>query len=286
MKHLLRFLVWSLAVLALVSGCRAMIPAPETLRLYDLAAGREVADQAALARLAPARIVLVGEHHTEQAHHLAQLAVIQALHRSGRKVAIGLEMFRKDAQAELDRWVAGGLDEAAFRPIYLDNWNFDWPLYRPIFDYARQNRLPMVGLNVPREVTRQVAREGFDSLSESQKGALGEISCEVTPQYREFVREAYGFHPHGRMTFDHFCQAQLLWDTAMALHATQYLDQHPDTVMVLLAGAGHVHKLGIPAQLDKLGAVPHVVIMPQLSEAPGPDGVTIEEADYLIFSEF
>jgi uncharacterized iron-regulated protein len=271
--------------LALVSGCRAMIPAPETLRLCDLAAGREVVDQAALARLAPARVVLVGEHHTEQAHHQAQLAVIQALHRSGRKVAIGLEMFRKDAQAELDHWVAGGLDEAAFKPIYLDNWNFDWPLYRPIFDYARQNRLPMVGLNIAREVTRQVAREGFDSLSESQKAGLGEISCEVTPQYREFVREAHGFHPHGRMTFDHFCEAQLLWDTAMALHAVQYLEQHPDTVMVLLAGTGHVHKLGIPAQLDKLGQTAHAVLWPPSGQSPEPDGVTVEEADFLILTE-
>ena len=285
MKQLAWSLVCSLALWALFSACRAMMPAPETIRLYDLAESRELAEPEALARLAPARIVLVGEHHTEQAHHEVQLAVIQALHRSGRKVAIGLEMFRKDAQAELDHWVAGGLDEAAFKPIYLDNWNFGWPLYRPIFAYARQQRLPMVGLNLPREVTRQVALEGFDSLSASQKGALPPISCEVTPQYREFVREAYGFHAHGRMTFENFCQAQLLWDTAMALHAAQYLEQHPDTVLVLLAGGGHVHKMGIPAQLDTLGQAAHVVLWPQSGKTPEPDGVTVEEADYLIFTK-
>ncbi|MBI5063657.1 MAG: ChaN family lipoprotein [Desulfatitalea sp.] len=274
---------WFLALVA-ITGCRGMLKPPEDIRLYDLAAERPLASDAAVAHLGAARIVLVGEHHTEPAHHQAQLAVIQALHGAGRKVAIGLEMFRQDAQAELDRWVAGGIDEAAFRPIYLDNWNFDWPLYRPIFEYARNQRLPLVGLNVPREVTRQVAREGFDSLSESQKGALGEISCEVTPQYREFVREAYGFHPHGRMTFDHFCQAQVLWGTAMALHAAQYLETHPDTVLVLLAGAGHVHKLGIPAQLDKLGQTAHVVLWPPSGKTPEPDGVTIDEADFLILS--
>jgi uncharacterized iron-regulated protein len=281
MKHAL----WFLALLTLVAGCRAMVSPPEALRLYDLAEGRPLSSREALARLAQVRIVLVGEHHTDADHHLAQLAVIQALHRSGRKVAIGLEMFRQDAQAALDRWSAGAIDEAAFRPIYLDNWNFDWPLYRPIFAYARDQHLPMVGLNVPREVTRQVAHEGFDSLSEGQKGALGEISCEVTPQYREFVREAYGFHPHGRMTFENFCQAQLLWDTAMALHAAQYLETRPDTLLVLLAGAGHVHKLGIPAQLDKLGLTAHAVLWPQSAETPEDDGATIEEADFLILTD-
>jgi uncharacterized iron-regulated protein len=277
--------VWFLALGALLAGCRGMLAPPETIALYDLAQGRSLSGDESLARLAEARIVLVGEHHTDAAHHRAQLAVIRALHQSGRRVAVGLEMFRADAQTDLDRWVAGDIDAALFEPIYLDNWNFGWPLYRPIFDYAREHRLPMVGLNLPREVTRQVAYEGFDSLTESQKGALGDISCELTPQYREFVREAYGFHPHGRMTFDHFCQAQLLWDTAMAWHAARYLESHPDRLLVLLAGGGHVHKLGIPAQLARFGAGPWVVLLPRTPGAYEPGTVTAEEADYLIGSD-
>ncbi len=277
-------IVWFLAFAMLAVGCQPMLPAPQTLRLYDLAQGRRLSEQEALARLETVRFVLVGEHHTDPADHAAQLAVIQALHSSGRKVAIGLEMFRKQDQAALDRWVAGEIDEAAFQPIYLDNWNFDWQLYRPIFEYARRYRLPMVGLNVPGEVTRQVAYHGFDSLSERQRASLPEIRCEVTPQYREFVREAFGFHAHGRMNFDNFCQAQLLWDTAMAANAAHYSNQHPDRVMVLLAGAGHAHKMGIPAQLQKLGESAFLVILPAPSEEGGSQEVTTDEADFLIES--
>ncbi|MCK7512360.1 MAG: ChaN family lipoprotein [Desulfobacterales bacterium] len=40
-----------------------------------------------------------------------------------------------------------------------------------IFEYARAQRIPMIGLNVPREITRQVARGGFQSLTEAQRGA-------------------------------------------------------------------------------------------------------------------
>jgi uncharacterized iron-regulated protein len=269
------------AMLALLTGCQAMI-GPETLRLYDLASGKPLSETESLERLRTSRIVLVGEHHAERADHQAQLAVIEALHGTGRKVAIGLEMFRQDAQADLDRWVAEEVAEEAFVPIYLDNWNFDWELYQPIFAYARRHRLPMVGLNVPRELTRQVAYHGFDALSDAQKGEFGAITCNVTPQYRDYVREAYGAHPHGKMNFDHFCQAQLLWDTAMAMHAATYLEKNPDTVMVLLAGAGHTHKMGIPAQLDRRSPWPHVVLQPQTPGADEADQVTIAEADFLI----
>jgi uncharacterized iron-regulated protein len=140
----------------------------------------------------------------------------------------------------------------------------------------------MIGLNVPRDLTRQVAYHGFDALSDAQKGELGTISCDVSPQYRDYVREAYGAHPHGRMNFDHFCQAQLLWDTAMALHAATYLEMNPDTVMVLLAGAGHTHKMGIPAQLDKRGPWPYVVLLPQTPGANESGQVTGADADFLI----
>jgi uncharacterized iron-regulated protein len=62
------------------------------------------------------------------------------------KVAVGLEMFRSDSRADLDRWVAGGIDEARFKAIYLDNWNYPWKLYAPIFEYARRQKIALVGL--------------------------------------------------------------------------------------------------------------------------------------------
>jgi hypothetical protein len=184
-------------------------------------------------------------------HHQAQLKVIHALHKAGRNVAVGLEMFRRDSQDALDKWITGKTSEAQFKPIYLDNWNFDWELYGPIFNYAQKNRIPMVGLNVARKITAQVAHKGFASLNEAQRGALEGITCDVTRQYREFISKAYGAHGHGKMTFNRFCEAQLVWDTAMAIYAIEYLQQQPDAVMVILAGSAHARKLGIPTQLAK-----------------------------------
>lgn len=266
---------------SLLIGCRAML-GNDALRLYDLNQGRELTGRQAAARLTAARIVIVAEHHANAGHHQAQLAVIDALNQTGAKVAIGLEMFRKQCQADLDRWVDGRLGEAQFKPIYLDNWNFDWELYRPIFLYARAHKIPMVGLNADKGLTRQVAHHGYDSLTETQRGALGQLSCDVTPDYRAYIQEAFGAHAHGGLNFDYFCQAQLLWDTTMAVNIAAYLKQHPDTTMVVLAGSGHARKQGIPAQLAGRAPWKVLVVLPETPGVYEANTVTPADADLLL----
>lgn len=274
---------WMMAAILMLSlgACRAMLTeAP--LQMLDLDRGRTLAGAEAVAALQQARIVLVGEQHTNPWHHQAQLAVIQALHQSGKRVAVGLEMFRHEGQADLDRWVAGRVDVTDFQDIYLDHWNYDWALYAPIFHYARDHALPMVGLNVPREISRQVARHGFASLTPAQRGELDEIVCDVTPAYRAFILKAYEAHAHGRMDFEHFCQAQLLWDEAMAQHAIRYLAAHPDRTLVILTGSAHARKMGIPTRVARHGPWPMAVILPETPGVFETDTVTAADADYLL----
>jgi uncharacterized iron-regulated protein len=262
-------------------ACSALL-GRDTLQLYDLEQDRIVAGRQALARLQAARIVLVGEQHTNQWHHQVQLAVVEALHQAGADVAIGLEMFRHDRQSDLEGWISGRIDEADFKSLYLENWNYDWQFYRAIFLFARENRIPMVGLNVAPEISSQVARHGFESLSPSQRGHVDEITCDIPPEHREYLRRAHEAHAHGQLDFEHFCEAQLLWDAAMAEHALQYLEQHQDRIMVLLAGSGHARKMGIPAQLRQRAACPWVVVLPETPGIFEPQRVTAEEADFLV----
>lgn len=228
------------------------------------------------------RIILVGEHHTAAGHHQAQLAVIQSLVAADRKVAVGLEMFRSDSQPFLDAWVADQLEEAEFEAVYDDNWNYPWHLYRPILQYARQNRLPVVGLNVPRGITRRVAHKGFEALSLQERRDLPFVTCDMDEDYMAYIRQAYGAHGHGQMNFTHFCEAQLVWDKSMAVNALRFLKDNPAYSIVVLAGSGHARKGGIPAQLKQMTSLVPVVILPVV---PGHiDHATLdhEDADYLI----
>ncbi len=120
----------------------------------------------------------MGEHHSNKNHHEAQLDVIRTLKEAGIQVAIGLEMFRSDSQQALDRWIGGDIGEEKFQQIYYDNWNYPWSAYQMIFEYAREEKIPLIGLNVSRDITRQVSQQGFKSLTGAQKGKLSEYDLQ------------------------------------------------------------------------------------------------------------
>jgi uncharacterized iron-regulated protein len=250
--------------------------------LFDVARGKKITLIKALTTLKEKRLICVGEQHDQKSHHRAQLLIIRALHESGAPVAIGLEMFRKKDQTALDRWVNNEIGPRAFQNIYRDNWNFPWPLYSMIFDYARDNRIPFVGLNIRRDITQQVAHKGFQSLSPQQRSELPEVACDVDEDYMAFIKRAYGAHPHGNLKFTHFCEAQLIWDTVMALNALGYLEFHPEYTMVLLAGNGHAWKRGIPEQIRRRSHISYAVMLPQIPDKIHPGAVTTEDTDYII----
>jgi uncharacterized iron-regulated protein len=267
------------AALFTVAALADPLPA---LEIFDLHRRQAATLQEAVVRVQPGHIVLVGESHTAAEHHTLQLALIQALVEAGRRVVVGMEMFRRDSQAHLDAWVAGGLPEERFAAVYADNWSYPWELYRPILLYARDRGLSVLGLNVPRAVTRQVARSGFASLSPEQRGRLPATTCEVSDDYRDFIREAHGAHGHGGMPFEHFCEAQLVWDQSMAITALEALAANPAAVVVILAGSGHARKGGIPAQIARRGTTPVTVFLPEVPGSLDPESVDARSADFLV----
>jgi uncharacterized iron-regulated protein len=267
--------------IVLLFGCVTVSHAAE-MRLFDVANKKELKLSEALQSLQGVKIVLVGEQHDRKGHHAAQLEIIKALHRSATPVAVGLEMFRTNSQDALDQWVKERISEKEFQKIYYDNWGFPWALYSMIFEFARVVKLPLVALNVPRAVTQQVARGGFQSLSEEQRANLPFVECRVDPEYMDFIKRAYGAHGHGQMNFTNFCEAQLVWDKAMALHSIEYVKKNPDRTLVLLAGIGHAWKKGIPERIKERSSLTYAVLLPAIPDHLDKNSVTFEDADYLI----
>ena len=250
-------------------------------RIHRVSDGKVLSLSELAKDLIDSRLVFVGEIHTYQSHHHMQLQTIRALKKAGAPVAIGLEMFRRDSQTDLDRWMEGELSEKEFQKIYYKNWNYPWPLYRDIFLFAQDHNIPMIGLNVPPEITKQVAREGFASLSPKQRGDLPMVTCRVDPEYMAFVRRSLGMHGHGGMEFTNFCEAQLVWDTAMAWTLLRFLEKDPKATVVVIAGKGHSWKLGIPAQIKSRSTLPFRVILPEIPGRIERGNISLAEADYV-----
>jgi uncharacterized iron-regulated protein len=190
-------------------------------------------------------------------------------------------MFRSDSQTALDRWVAGKIGFMEFMAVYRANWQW-WEQYSGIFNYARENRIPMIGLNLSRQIVAKVARNGFDSLTSAETATLPVVRCIVDDAYRAFIRRALGKHELKGTAFENFCEAQLLWDTVMAGNLYDYLSRHPGKTVVVLTGNGHAWKYGMPEQLRKKGEKNFRVILPEIAGHAQRGSISLSEADYLL----
>ena len=267
-------LLFAVAILSL-AGCSA----PVIIRAADRT---EVKTPELLEEIRKADFVFIGEVHTKMLHHKAQLELIKGLKGSGTDVVIGVEMFLSDNQEVLDRWVAGEIDEKEFKAAFKKNWTVPWGQYEDIFIFARENKVPLVGLNISRKIMYQVLTKGFESLTPEQLAELPPgIECSVDKVYEKFIKEAFGGHEVKGMTFQSFCEAQMVWDNGMAHNAIEYMEKNPGKKMVVLAGGGHSWKRGIPAQVERLSAYKSVVLMPD-SESMDIEKVGPEDADYII----
>ena len=252
------------------------------MTLWDVAGKAEISLEQAAGEFPSPGIVYVGEFHDNAAHHAGQLAVIQSLDKRKRPIAVGLEMFQHIEQSILDAWVAKALSEEEMRRAFARNWSQDWHLYQDIFLYCRDRSIPMVGLNVPRSITRKVAQNGFESLTPEEIGKLPPIVCRVDQEYEEFLRRVLGSHG-SESDFRRFCEAQLVWDTAMAIYALEYLKSHPERTVVVLCGMIHAWKKAAPEQATRENAeVEQAVVQPAVKGRWTPGSVSKEDADYLI----
>jgi len=255
--------------------------ARKALRLHD----RSVISVADMEKdLTDVRLVFVGESHKSLSHHRMQLEVIKALDGAGVKLAIGLEMFTAESQPVLNRWVEGAMTERAFRKAYYKNWKVPWYKYRGIFIYARKHNIPIVGLNIPKEISHKLFLGGVKALTPQERNALGDISCDVDMEYEKMIREAMGQHAHMTDKFQEFCRVQMSWDSFMARTIVDYLVANPGRVMVALAGSGHAWKRGIPRKVIAASRLDNIVILPEVMGEFDRREVSAGDADFLLLA--
>jgi uncharacterized iron-regulated protein len=211
-----------------------------------------------LQKLSQADVVYLGETHDRLADHQAQLEIIRALHRLRPKLAIGMEMFQRPYQSVLDRYLDNRLTEAELQDQsqYAKRWGYDWTFYAPILRFAQANKLPVIALNTPTEVTRKTSRTGLESLALPERRFIPPASAIVLePEaYRERIQKIYAESHHGSVSInaERFFQAQVLWDETMAERIAQTLQQQPKTLVVVLVGQGHIiYGDGIPARVAR-----------------------------------
>lgn len=207
-----------------------------------------------LKQIQDARVLLVGEIHTRYDHHLVQLEVLKRLYQTKQNVVLGVEWFQQPFQQHLDNYIAGKITESEmlYRSKYFERWGYDYRLYRPIIQYAREKQIPIIALNASKELTSALAEGGFDQLPAQLQSQLPDSYDFSDQEYIERLNNIFKLHPDKSRKFENFLMIQVTWDESMAARVADYLLQHTDSTMLVLAGNGHIsYGSGIPNRIKR-----------------------------------
>lgn len=237
----------------------------------------------AIPHLLSSRIILIGEEHEDPSHHKFQLELIKRLHQRYPKLVIGVEMVQRPFQRELDDFINGKISEEAFlRAIeYFDRWGYDWRLYRDIFLWARENKVKMLALDLPKEIVSKAHKQGLQALNDKETKELPETDFHFPIGYKRYLENVYYQHKFAEngSSFERFYQAQVLRDEAMAETLAEFLFKNPAYKAVVLVGKGHIlNRWGLYFALKKRIKQPLLSII--LGDVPF---FSPEVADYLFY---
>ena len=211
------------------------------------------------------RFIYVGESHDNMMMHDIQLKVIQGLFEQDPAVAIGLEMLPAECQPVLDKWTQGALSKEDFlREVeWYVHWSMNYAYYEKILDFAREKKIPVFGLNAPRDVISKIRMKGWEALTDEEKALVPkpDVSNE---DHRTLIRTIFESSeiPHAMKgegldkMFEGLYRAQSAWDEVMAANARRGAEREKRR-MIVLVGSGHLlYNLGINRRLHEMNRLP------------------------------
>ena len=180
--------------------------------------GKAVKYSKMLKEVQKADIVLFGELHYNPISHWLQLELTKDLFElEGDKLVLGAEMFETDNQMILNEYLDSLISEKNFEAEarLWPNYKTD---YKPLLEFARENKLNFVASNVPRRYASIVNSKGFEGLEELSDEAKAFISplpinydAELNCYKSMMEMEGMGSH-----VTPNFPKAQAIKDATMA----------------------------------------------------------------------
>ncbi|MCW3095389.1 MAG: putative iron-regulated protein [Chthonomonadaceae bacterium] len=274
-------------------------PPPPVYQLYSN--GAQVTLEAAVKELADADVVFFGEQHDDRNAHGLELALLERLYAQNPHLMLSLEMFERDVQGVVDEYLDGYITETHFlqssRP--WPNYKED---YRPLIEFCKEHKLPVVAANAPRRYVNIVSRKGQTALLELPKASRVYLaplpySMTIPPEYDRQLTEIFGAAhdtanskpaptPQPGMPDPALLkQAQGLWDSTMADSIARAARANRGRQILQVNGAMHSDNMfGIAARLHALNPrlrIKIVTVRPDAAYPALPSGLPTGLADII-----
>ena len=186
-------------------------------------------------------VVLYGEYHDNPIAHWLQYQTTADLFQASQNMILGAEMFETNQQQALNAYLldpdtqnnqasmfGGGSDAYDKLKKSTQLWpNFKTD-YKPLVDFAKENKLPFTATNIPRKYARLMYKGGYkalDTLPAAEKNLFAPtpfpfdstLSC-----YAEISKAVGG---HGMPATSNLAMSQAIKDATMASETIKTFSQ-------------------------------------------------------------
>lgn len=209
-------------------------------------------------------VIYLGEEHHNRSHIDAARMVVDGLISGGRRPVLAMEMFGWDGQAALDQYLGPeglGHEEFLTAVRWKQNWGGPFEDYEPLVQLAKERHLPLVAMNPPKMVVRNVAKQGLEQArrsTEMQQWGMRNESFVEDPAYRaRILHQLKACHDGGQEAmYQAMYEASMVRDEGMARTLAAQVrrvrdgDDRAAGPVVSYTGGGHVqYNLPVPKRV-------------------------------------
>lgn len=190
--------------------------------------GKKVSFKQMLNDLKKTDVVLFGELHNNAIAHFLQMKVAKDLHKnSAKKLVIGAEMFERDQNKILQNYMEGSFDEKEFeKQMRLwPNYKTD---YKPLLNFAKENKVKYIASNVPRRYASLVYKKGIealDTLSLEEKSWIAPLPYPYDKTLPGYIKMMEMFKDSNHAN-ENFPKSQAIKDATMAHFIVDNLNEN------------------------------------------------------------
>jgi uncharacterized iron-regulated protein len=222
-------------------------------RIYSVQQQKEVSLDDIVTAMAAYDVLFVGEEHNDSVTHYIEKTLLRRMHNQyGQDLALSMEMFDRDVQPIMDEYLDGFIREKNFTKD-ARVWN-NYRDYKPMVEYAKENKLEVICANAPSRYTNMAGRLGQESLfalPREHKQWIAPLPYDTASgDYYEKLTGMMGGHapttdtsktkmPAMSMGNFNLVVAQSLWDATMAWSIASYLKHHRHHKVMQVNGKFH-----------------------------------------------
>jgi len=193
-------------------------------QLFD-SKGKETTYDKMLNDAKQADVILFGEMHDNPICHWLQLELTKDLYQIKKeKLVLGAEMFESDDQIAINEYLAGKISEKTFKDeVKLwPNYKTD---YKPLMDFAKDNKLSFIAANIPRRYANLVYNKGIEKL-DSLDAEVKKWICPLPMKYDGTIK-CYKdiFESAGGHGGENLPKSQAVKDATMAYFISKNLEK-------------------------------------------------------------